>query len=176
MDALQEPTAALAADMLKALPEEIYNPFQCLVADGERAFHLVYRGTPRLVELDPGVHVIGNVDPSEEPAPKVERIRARVAGVEKLEAEQAMEELARVCAEHGTGGGGVSDTCVHVDKAPDAGYGTRSSILLALPNHDNGEDGRLLVANSAPCTTEYEDQTALLVQLRTGGTVMGNPT
>ena len=174
MDALSEPTAALAADMLKALPEETYNPFQCLVADGERAFHLVYRRTPRLTELEPGVHVIGNVDPREEPAPKVERIRARVAGVEQMGTERAMQELARVCAEHGTGGGGVGDTCVHVagsvSQEADAGYGTRSSILLALPGRQDGqnEDGRLLVANGAPCTTGYEDQTSLLVRMRSG--------
>lgn len=196
MDALQEPTAALAADMLKALPEETYNPFQCFVADGERAFQLVYRGAPRLVELGPGVHVIGNVDPAEEPAPKVERIRARVEaeGVQELETDRAIEELARICAEHGTGGGGVGDTCVHIGEAHfgearfgaqgagERGYGTRSSILLALPSRDEGraredqDHGRLLVADGAPCTTEYEDQTALLGRLRTGETVMGNRT
>jgi uncharacterized protein with NRDE domain len=160
MDALREASAARAADMLKALPEEAYNPFQCLVADGERAFQLVYREEPRLRELDPGIHVIGNVDPAEEPAPKVERIRARVAGIEDLETERALTELARVCAEHETGGGSVADTCVHMADR----YGTRSSLLLAIGSRP--EAGRLLVADGAPCETKYQDQTDLLIRLQ----------
>jgi hypothetical protein len=118
------------------------------------------------------VHVVGNVDPLEEPAPKVDRIRRRVAGIEELGTKQAIEELARVCAEHGTGG--VADTCVHAGEA----YGTRSSILLALSRtgertaDGREEQGRLLVADGAPCKTEYEDQTDLLAHLRqvTAGT------
>lgn len=50
MDALREPTAARAADWLKALPEETYNPFHCFVADLDRAFHVVYRDRPRIQE------------------------------------------------------------------------------------------------------------------------------
>jgi hypothetical protein len=171
--------------MLKALPEEAYNPFQCFVADGARAFHLVYRDVPRVHELRPGVHVVGNVDPREEPAPKVERIRERVAGIGNLKTERALEELARVCAEHGTGGGGVGDTCVHLgsreggSREGGSGYGTRSSILLALRStglEAKGSKGRLLVAEGAPCETGYEDQSTLLGQLWPGETVMGNRT
>jgi uncharacterized protein with NRDE domain len=162
MDALREPTAARAADMLKALPEEAYNPFHCFVADVEQAFHLVYRDVPRLKELAPGVHVIGNVDPDEEPAPKAARIRKRVDGIEDLASEEALEELGRVCREHGTGGGGVGDTCVHVADA----YGTRSSILLEL--RENREDGRLLIADGAPCQNDYEDHSPLLREILVG--------
>lgn len=165
MDALREPTAARAADMLKALPEETYNPFQCFVADRDRAFRVAYRDRPRLEELDPGVHVVGNLDPAEEPAPKVERIRDRVsrmvAGVgDGRDGRDALENLARLCSEHGTGGGGVGDTCVHMSGPQGPLYGTRSSILLEL--REDGGDGRLLVARGAPCQTAYEDQTALL--------------
>jgi uncharacterized protein with NRDE domain len=167
MDALREPTAARAADMLKALPEETYNPFQCLVADGEKAFRLVYRERPRLEELAPGTHVIGNLDPVEEAAPKVERIRARVAGIEKLEGHRALTELARVCAEHEPGG--VAGTCVHLDGGK--AYGTRSSILFELQEKRRG---RLWVADGAPCQIEYEDQTALLEALGMGEKQVGN--
>lgn len=166
MDALRAPTAARAADMLKALPEETYNPFQCFVADHHRAFRLVYRGRARLEELDPGVHVVGNVDPDEEPAPKVERIRERVSRVDARDGSDALEDLARICAEHGTGGGGVGDTCVHVAGPQGPAYGTRSSILLEL--RDEGRDGRLLVADGAPCQTGYQDQTALLRETLVG--------
>jgi uncharacterized protein with NRDE domain len=168
MDALREPTAARAADMLKALPEEAYNPFHCFVADREQAFHLVYRDVPKLQVLAPGVHVIGNVDPREEPAPKADRVREQVlqgipghrgAG-ERREQTPAdvLRELAAVCSEHGTGGGGVGDTCVHL-----GAYGTRSSVLLALG--DDEEASRLLYADGAPCDSEYEDHSTLLLEL-----------
>jgi uncharacterized protein with NRDE domain len=162
MDALREPTAAQAADMLKALPEETYNPFHCFVADREQAFHLVYRDVPRLQVLAPGVHVIGNVDPREEPAPKADRVRERVlerALKGKLEAPaEVLQELSAVCSEHGTGGGGVGDTCVHL-----GAYGTRSSVLLALGDEDGAS--RLLYADGAPCESEYEDYSTLLLEL-----------
>lgn len=161
MDALLEPTAARAADLLKALPEEAYNPFHCFVADRARAFHLVYRDRPRLRELEPGVHVIGNVDPSEEPAPKAERIRRRLEGVTALAPEVVLEELGRVCVEHGTGGGGVGDTCVHL-----GAYGTRSSLLLEL--HEDERASRMLYADGAPCEKRYEDLSTLLRELAEG--------
>ena len=161
MDALREPTAARAADVLKALPEEVYNPFHCFVADRRRAFHLVYRERPRLQELGAGVHVIGNVDPSEEAAPKADRIRRRLDGVMALPRESVLAELARVCGEHGTGGGGVGDTCVHL-----GAYGTRSSFLLEL--HDEETASRMLWADGAPCETRYQDLSTLLRELADG--------
>ena len=163
MNALCEPTAARAADMLKALPEEIYNPFQCFVADREQAFQLSYRERPRLRSLPPGRHVIGNVDPSEEASPKVERIRERVAGIEARSLDGALGELAEICREHVTGGGGVGDTCVHLGT-----YGTRSSLLFALTDGSGLDDtaSRLLFSDGAPCRSEYEDHSPLLRELR----------
>lgn len=161
MDALRGPTAARAAEMLKALPEEVYNPFHCLVADREQAFHLVYRDVPRLEQLRPGVHVIGNVDAAEEPTPKADRIRSRVEAIAMTSVDRTLEELARVCSEHGTGGGEVGDTCVHL-----AAYGTRSSLLLALGNEGAGDKDeavcRMLYADGAPCENEYENYSTLL--------------
>jgi uncharacterized protein with NRDE domain len=161
MNALHEPTAARAAEALKALHEEVYNPFHCFVADRERAFHLVYRDRPRLAELEPGVHVIGNVDAAEEPTPKADRIRSRLTdsrlgeAIDGASADEALEELASVCGEHGTGGGGAGDTCVHL-----GAYGTRSSMLLALG--DDEAANRMLYADGAPCETKYEDHSTLL--------------
>ena len=159
MDALREPTAARAADWLKALPEETYNPFHCFVADRSQAFHVVYRERPRIRELAPGVHVIGNVDPDEEPAPKAERIAKRVAGVAELDREAALAELAVACREHDAGG--VSDTCVHLGT-----YGTRSSALLAW-GEDAGDPAanRLLYSDGAPCENDYQDLSTLFWEL-----------
>jgi uncharacterized protein with NRDE domain len=177
MNALREPTAARAADVLKALPEESYNPFQCFVADREQAYLASYRDRPSLRSLAPGAHVIGNVDPGEEPATKAERIRERVERIEAGSADDVLRELAAVCGEHETGGGGLGDTCVHLGS-----YGTRSSVLFAQVDGSGMDEaaGRLLYSNGAPCGTEYEDHSALLRELRrrastgTGDTVVRN--
>ena len=62
MAALEEESAADAVRKLSQLAEGIYNPFQLLVADGRDAYLIVYRDGPRLVELEPGPHIVGNVE------------------------------------------------------------------------------------------------------------------
>jgi hypothetical protein len=62
MSALEAESAEEAAQSLAALETEAYNPFQLLVADGRRVFLCVYRDRARLLELEPGVHVVGNVE------------------------------------------------------------------------------------------------------------------
>ena len=46
--------------------------------------------------------------------------------------------------------------------APDAGYGTRSSILLKIGDESRSE---LRYADGPPCKTRYEDFTPLLREL-----------
>ncbi|MFP6627545.1 MAG: NRDE family protein [Myxococcota bacterium] len=156
MDSLLEPTAARAADWLKTLSEGEYNPFHCFVADRDRAFHTVYRNAPRQRELEPGVHVIGNVDANEEPAPKADRIREQVEGSVGLSREQVWEDLAGVCRQHDTGD--LGDICVHL-----GAYGTRSSALLMIT--DEGTGSRLAFSDGPPCENEYEDHSTLLEEL-----------
>jgi uncharacterized protein with NRDE domain len=156
--ALRQPTAARAADVLKALPERAFNPFHCFVADSEHAFLLAYREAPQVRELEPGAYVVGNVDPHEEPAPKVERVTALAEAAARRPAAKILDELGRICSEHASGGGGIADTCVHLDA-----YGTRSSALLML-SQDRSES-RLLCSASAPCTSEYQDRSGLLDEL-----------
>jgi uncharacterized protein with NRDE domain len=158
MDALRESTAARAADWLKSLPEETYNPFHCFVADADRAFHVVYRDRPRIRELAPGVHVIGNVDPAEEPAPKVDRIAEQVAAarVADQDRREALRGLERVCRDHETGS--LADACVHL-----GAYGTRSSTLLAVG--ESAAESHLLYSDGPPCENEYQDLSTLFHEL-----------
>ena len=155
MDALREGTAARSADFLKTLSEEAYNPFNCFVADRERAFQLVYRDVPRLKELPAGVHVIGNAEPEEEPVPKTERVRAAAEAIAGRARDEVLGELASVCREHETEEHGISNTCVHLDT-----YGTRSSALLLLA--DDRSASRLWFADGPPCQVEYKDFSPLL--------------
>lgn len=62
MAALEARSAAEAADALSELPRGAYNPFQLLVADAKSAALLVYRDAPRVLPLEPGLHVVGNVE------------------------------------------------------------------------------------------------------------------
>lgn len=62
MRALESESTADAIGLLSKLEEGLYNPFQLLVADGREACLVVYRDRPMIVELEPGPHVVGNVE------------------------------------------------------------------------------------------------------------------
>ncbi len=65
MAALEAESASEAVrSLLKSLnlEEAAYNPFQLLVADGRDAWLIVYRDRPRAIELEPGPHIVGNVE------------------------------------------------------------------------------------------------------------------
>jgi uncharacterized protein with NRDE domain len=184
MELLESGSAAEAANRLGELPERTYNPFNLFVADAESAHLLVYQDAPRLHELEPGVHVIGNADAGEAAVPKVKRVLERAiealgasedpesesghkggighkGGSESGESrDRLLEALAGVCREHGSGPNPLDDTCVHVEDT----YGTRSSILLELA--DRHYESRLLYADGPPCKTQYEDFSSLLSELR----------
>ena len=62
MMALESESAAQAARKAEQLPLATYNDFQLMVADGRDAFLVVYRDRPVVVELEPGPHIVGNVE------------------------------------------------------------------------------------------------------------------
>jgi len=62
MAALEARSAKHAAGLLAVLEKEAYNPFQLVVADGRHAFLCVYRDRATILELEPGAHVVGNVE------------------------------------------------------------------------------------------------------------------
>lgn len=65
MAALESQSAADAARTLSDLEEAAYNPFQLLVADGRDAYLIVYRDRAHVLELEPGPHIVGNVEEEE---------------------------------------------------------------------------------------------------------------
>ena len=182
MAALDAGSAADAAEAIVKLEEHAYNPFQLVVADSRQAWLTVYRDRPRTWVLEPGIHVVGNVEDeridavlgaaqSEPPdsggleqprARKLTRIRERV---EKLLTESSgdlFEDLAGVCREHVEDHGKESpfeSTCVHVAER----YGTRSSLLLELA--DVPETSRLWATDGPPCERPFENLSALLKEL-----------
>jgi len=183
--ALEARDAAGAARLLEALPERAYNPFNAVVADGERAFALVYEDAPALQEFAPGPHVVGNADPDARDVPKVARVQRHAERAGAAARETVLDELAEVCREHGEGAPSLDDTCVHlgVDAARDGaargareiptGYGTRSSMLLLVA--DEPGESRLRWADGPPCRHPYRDSTPLLLELgRRAGSAVGD--
>ena len=158
LDALASETASRAADRAQDLARGAYNPFNLFVADRRSAHVVSYVDSPERVDLGPGVHVVGNVDPAER-TPKTARLRERAeAAAEAAGPTAALECLASICRSHDGGGDPLRDACVHAGR-----YGTRSSALLSLADADDGDVLRF--ADGAPCATEYEDFTPLLRRL-----------
>ncbi|MFO0691346.1 MAG: NRDE family protein [Myxococcota bacterium] len=62
MAALEASSAAAATESLARLDVGVHNPFQLLVADAQSAALVVYRESPRIFPLEPGIHVVGNVE------------------------------------------------------------------------------------------------------------------
>lgn len=159
LDALGSGSAAEAADALEGLPIDAYNPFNLLLADALSAHVVGYEGKAERIDLEPGVHVIGNGHPLAPRSPKLARVR-RAAGLAGAAGPSGVLDLfARICRDH-DGDEPVDSTCVHAGP-----YGTRSSILLRVGGDGPGE---LRFAAGAPCRHEYRDFTALLGELDSG--------
>ena len=184
MAALDAGSAADAAAAVGRLEDFAYNPFQLLVADSRRAWLTVYRDRPRSWALEPGIHVIGNVEDeridavlgaaqseppeagdSDQPrARKLTRIRERVEKVLTESDGDLFEGLADVCREHVEEHAKAKEspfesTCVHAAER----YGTRSSLLLELA--DVPEASRLWATDGPPCERPFENLSALLKEL-----------
>jgi uncharacterized protein with NRDE domain len=161
LDALCEKSAVSAAEGLAELPAGAYNPFNLFVADAERAFAAVYQGSPRVTELAPGAHLIGNADPDDRSVAKVARLLEAAETVAAGPAEWWLRGLEAVCRGH-EGESPLAAACVH-----HGGYGTRSSTLLRVD--EEPERSELHFADGPPCTADYRDLTPLLNELpRTG--------
>jgi len=156
LDALRSARAADAADELEGLPIDAYNPFNLLVADARSAHLVTYDGKPRRIELEPGVHVIGNGDPEDRGHAKLARVRASARRVASGAPVLALDGLAGICRDH-AGDAAIDSACVHAGP-----YGTRSSTLLRVASDGASE---LRFADGAPCEHAYRDFTALLGEL-----------
>jgi len=158
IDALAHGSARAATDVLAGIGRDLYNPFNLFLADATDAAAIVYDGTPRVMSLAPGVHVVGNADPNAREVAKIRRTLERAEAVAAGPTEQIADGLTAICRSHEAGDDPLASTCVHR-----GGYGTRSSTLLRL---GSGRD-LLRHADGPPCTTPYHDFTPLLAELGT---------
>jgi uncharacterized protein with NRDE domain len=188
MAALGAGSAVEAAETLGELEIGAYNAFQLLVADEREASLTVYRERPEIIALQPGVHVIGNVDDRSGMGPgrpdmgqetatreprvrKLSRVRERVEKLRMQTDQDLFEGLAGICREHVVGvgfdvrGQGLESTsaATHFESTcvhAGEAYGTRSSLLLELA--EDRERSRLWGTDGPPCERPYEDLSPLL--------------
>ena len=156
LDALRAARAVDATDELEGLPIDAYNPFNLLVADARSAHLVSYDGKARRIELEPGVHVVGNGPPGDRGNAKLERVRAAARRVASDAPLLALDGLAEICRDH-AGDAAIDSACVHAGP-----YGTRSSTLIRVASDGESE---LRFADGAPCEHAYRDFTALLGEL-----------
>ena len=62
MAALEAESASAAAKSFENLAAYSYNPFQLMIADEHDAFLVVYRDRASVIPLEPGPHIVGNVE------------------------------------------------------------------------------------------------------------------
>lgn len=155
--ALAQPDARSLHEALSALDARRFNAFHLLYADATHAFQTWCDGEVRhQLVLEPGLHVLsershGAAEQVEREAP-VREAWQRAA----LKHASELERLHPLLTIHDpvTRIGG---TCVHADEL---NYGTRSSLLLALPS--DPAQRRMLWAEGKPCQVPHHDVSGLL--------------
>ena len=163
LDALQATSAHQAATSVQRQPVDRYNPFNLLLVDSQAAY-AVYPAeqTIRVQQLEPGVHLLTNMNLNDPECPKIAHSFQHFQTVaEKMTAAPELSfpvvELFRLLherlADHATlldprAEDPRNGLCIHLD-----GYGTCSSTLLAY----SARQRRFIYhfAPGAPCQTDY---------------------
>lgn len=159
LDALKHRNAAAAADYVARQSGSAYNPFNLLIASRAAAFVAYNRfGKIEVVELDPGFHLLTNIDVDDFECPRISRSHGRFAELGRVDdfARDPLTHraaLGRLLADHSTQldprSGRPNSLCMHLGD-----YGTRSSSLIFMGRKDSRVDH--FFAAGPPCVANYE--------------------
>lgn len=145
--------AAGVRPALERIDARAYNPFNVLAVDGGAAVvaHAAGGDSMRLLDLEPGLHVLCVHDVDDGTHAKELRIRERLRHElrDVRDAETAVERMVRLLGHHDSGGDDARGAvCIHGDE-----YGTVSASAVWQAN-----DGavRYLHAAGRPCTTPFQ--------------------
>jgi uncharacterized protein with NRDE domain len=154
---LQQPGLAAARRALEGEDGAAYNAFNLLIADRDEALVVTNRGGAiQVTTLDPGVHLLTNLELNDPTCPRIAKSWERFRALDLARAADPADLLPRlrtILADHSTAldpRADVIDTlCVHLP-----GYGTRSSSIVA-----GNPTGRLRYwhAPGPPCRTDYAE-------------------
>jgi uncharacterized protein with NRDE domain len=158
LEALRSPTARDALEFVGRQDGNAYNPFNLLTVSRAEALVAYNRGDRiETARLDPGLHLLTNLDVDDFECPKISRAYDRFAAlVDDPEfAANPLEQRARLrqlLADHATQldsrSAAPNAICLHLD-----GYGTRSSSMIFLGT--NERSAAHFFAPGPPCVTEY---------------------
>jgi uncharacterized protein with NRDE domain len=158
LEALACPTAAEAATRSAGEQAGRYSPFNLLVADRTGAFVVSQPAgeRPRATRLEPGLHLLTNLDVNDATCPRIAASHRRFAAAGETfardgDVEAFVGRLRDVLADHATAldPRGPGSLCVHAGP-----YGTRSSSVILVTSDRIGS--RYLHADGPPCTTRFE--------------------
>ncbi len=151
LDALKETTPSKAAWMVSRQRPQLYNPFNLLLVSPQEAFVcFLSKGRIETVRLEPGFHMLTNLDVDDFECPRISRAYRRFAALECFCGDPT--KLGELLADHEGFDPALprsSALCVHLET-----YGTRSSSIIAI--------GRELAnachyfADGPPCRAPFE--------------------
>jgi uncharacterized protein with NRDE domain len=158
LDALRRRTAAEAAEFASRERGSDYNPFNLLMVSRTEAFVAYNRGASiEVVEIQPGLHLLSNLDLNDFECPKISASYGKFAELGSREDFQLdpiaqRAALGALLADHNTQldprSGRPNALCLHLDN-----YGTRSSSLIFM-REDKAEIAHYF-APGPPCVTAY---------------------
>lgn len=159
LETLAAATAEEAARTLATIDPDTYNAFTLMVGDAAGAFVVQNRRDGmHLTALDPGVHVLSNLDVGDPVCPKVARshehfVRAGAAFTASGDDVAFRAALREILADHTIAldprlPDALGALCVHTEQ-----FGTRCSSLLFLDEHGRWQHW---FADGPPCRAAYE--------------------
>jgi hypothetical protein len=157
LDILQLRTAEEAAAYLDGTAADVYNPFNILTLDRERAYWIAYDGTAQTQCLTNGLYILANGNLNDVETVRIRRARHLLQRTEHTDLPTLLPFLEDVCRDHEVGVQERETICMH---RPRDNYGTVSSTILAL-----GTDLCRSVyryADGSPCTEPYREFSYLL--------------
>ncbi len=151
--------SAMREQLGRAVETNAYNPLNLLAADEGAAWAATFAdGRLDVIDLAPGLHVIGNTRPDARDEPKVVRGRRLIGRPAGLD--EAVQRMQAACRDHGELADGSGAICVHAE-----GRGTLSSTIVAIHDSDPRRS-MMLFCDGPPCENEYRDVSELI---RPGG-------
>ena len=163
LDALRRRTAAEAAEFASRERGSDYNPFNLLMVSRTEAFVAYNRGASiEVVEIQPGLHLLSNLDLNDFECPKISASYGKFAELGSREDFQLdpiaqRAALGALLADHNTQLDPRVDRsavmrpnalCLHVEA-----YGTRSSSMIFM--RANASEVAHFFAPGPPCRTAY---------------------
>jgi uncharacterized protein with NRDE domain len=147
------------AQRIAADPPDAYNGFNLLAANSSEAVVATNHGdVPRIEQLEPGVHVLTNLDLNDPTCPRIAQSHRLFRSVALPDEPGGLDDLAdrlrAILSDHvvplDPRGDSQADTlCVHRGK-----YGTRSSSIVVCPAEGSL---RYLHAPGPPCKIPYSE-------------------